>query len=495
MTDVDELSAGELFEQMEAPLSEAASRVVVPKKGKLFEEDGSLKVAIIRPCVSRGKRIGREKLPPIYTPAMLERNAAVFVDWPMYEDHLAEEVVENFSERLAEAKMGDLLEHLQERVRRIKELGGRVRESYWQSDVTFRDDDEYGFQPGAIVGEVIPQPRVQSMLERDPEILNVSINAWPSGAKVGTAPWAPSTRGMVIEGILRKPRGSVDWVFRGGAGGRLLLEGLAEKDWSQVGSNPGEAYYADHGVTAATIEQKILTELKDLKPDQLREYLQENDLEHLIPALVPESSGNPPAPKPGNGGGGISEEQLQAALDRHSEKLTETFEEKLEEAEVDVEDQVQEELSRRTEATKHQGVAFDLLEKAQRDGLPRGWTDKLKQRYSVIADGPGLSNLQEEEREEDGKKVTLSVEEVLKERVKADIQEAVNLIQEAGGAPRLKNLGASKPDPNGQKAGPGKRSSFRSGLSEMGFLEKTDKDGKPVPESEQIREMVEESAG
>ena len=416
---------------------------------------------------------------------MLERNAAVFTDWPMYEDHLAEEAVEKFAEQLQEAKLGDVLEWLEERARRIKELGGRVAESYWQSDVTFGDDGEYGFRPGAVVGTAIPQPGIRTMLEADPEILNVSINAWPSGAKPGTAPWDPQTRGMVIEGILRKPRGSVDWVFRGGAGGRPLVEGLSES----VASILAGAYSAEHdGNGPLAKDQKLLTELKDLQPDQLREYLREHKLEHLIPALAEESSSD------SNGGGGVTAEQLQDALDRQAEKLTESFEERLEEHEGEIEERVQDEAEARDQARSLSSSAYEVIEQAVRDGLPRRWGEKLKERYAVTgADVPAsLQNLSEEEREEDGKVTTLSVEEVLRERVKADVQEAAELIREAGGAPRIRGMGSGKGDPNAVKQGAPVKSSFRTFLREEGIVQPNlERDGEKVSEAEQIREIVE----
>ena len=222
----DHLSAGALFEELDgAPLAEANSRVIVPKRGKLIESDGSMKIAIIRPCVSRGKRLGPQKLPPIYEPKMLERNAKVFSGWPMYMDHLIAEALKEMADELREAAEGtDLLGWLEERSRSIKELGGRILESWWDPELTFEDDDDFGFRPGGVVGRCIPQDEPRRMLEADPGILQTSINAWPSGAKVGHPSWDSSQRGMAIEGIRKRPMGSVDWVFRAGAGGRPLLE-------------------------------------------------------------------------------------------------------------------------------------------------------------------------------------------------------------------------------------------------------------------------------
>ena len=172
----------------------------------LFEWDGqteehvgkTVKLAVIRPCVSRGKRI--RGLPPIYTPEMLAENAAVYTGWLMYADHVTEG-------------------------RSIKEIGGRIIRSWWEPNFTTPRDDAHGWRPGAVLAEALPQPFVRSMLEADPDVLNVSHNAWPTAARVGTM-WG--RKGAVIEGIRSKPEGSVDWVARGGAGGHVLREAAAD---------------------------------------------------------------------------------------------------------------------------------------------------------------------------------------------------------------------------------------------------------------------------
>jgi hypothetical protein len=472
--------AGELFEELDGePLIEQASQVIPARRGKLLQEDGSLRVSVIRPCISRGKKI--RGLSPIYTPRMLAENAAVFTDWPMYEDHLMEEAVGNFSEDLIEANMGDLLEWLQERARKVKELGGRIERSFWNPDVTFEDDSAFGFQKGAVEAQVFPQPRILEMLEADPKILNVSINAYPSGARPGPVPWEAGKRGMLIEGIRRKPRGSVDWVFRGGAGGRLLL---AEED-AGVAVSVLEAFYsAADGKGPLARETDLMKNLQDLKPGDLREFLAE-EAPHLVEALAPE--GDPPAAPTG----GITEERLSELLQEQREEIEAALEERDDEVEERASQLVEERESLRT----YQDRAFELLAEAQSNGLPKGWADDLKRRYTLLPSGPssGLLNIQEEEREEDGKTVTLTELEVLEDRVRADVKRSAELIQEAGGntGPLLEGLGGKAADGDeGPKAAP-KQSAFRDFLRESGDIE-AGEDAKP--ESEQIKEMVVEGA-
>lgn len=498
--DKDRLSYGQIMEELDGePFTIAESQVIVPRRGKLFRDiknpktgeviEGACKIAVIRPCVSRGKKIGG--LHPIYTPQMLAENADVFTDWPMYEDHLAEEAVENFRERLAEAKMGDVIAFLEERARKIRELGGRVEASYYNPELTFKTDKDEGYQKGGVEGIAVPQPGVRAMLEADPKILHNSINAWPSGARPGTAPWDTSVKGMLIEGIRKKPRGSVDWVYRGGAGGRPLL---AEED-ADLAVSVLEAYYAAaHGQGPLSDEDQVKKELKDLKPDELQEYLEEN-ASHLLPALKKEEE---PAPTP-SGGGGISEERLQELLTEQRESLTSDFEQKLKERDEDVDERVKEELKEREGARTLSTKAFELIREAEDNGFPKAWATNLRARYAVLASGPaeGL-RVQEEDLKvtegegEKAKEVTLTPEALIERRVKEDLRECVKLMEAAGGSPAIRGLGPSGPDPQGEGSSRPKApegSAFRQFMRESGDLKEEDGDD-AKSEDEQVTELV-----
>lgn len=398
------LSESELLE--DAALIEGDARLLVPKRGKLFNDAGECKIAIIRPCVSRGKRL--RGLPPIYEAAMLARHAGVFADWPMYMGHLSEE----------------LIEALREAERPLSDLGGRVVESWWDPEFTAPYDDDFGYKPGATVGTARPQPAVQRMLEADPDLLHVSINAWPTAAKPGTA---YGTRGMVIEGIRKKPRGSVDWVYRGGAGGRPLAEtdALAVSILSEHYASVPESAMAD-------------LDLKNLTAEQLREKLSESNPELLAELIKPSS---PAAPAPA--GKGVTLEEVQALL-----------EEKEEEIEAIVEERVAEATETLGTARELEKFAHGLIEGA---GLGPSWTADLKRRYTVLPSGPTEALKVSEGEDEEGKKIP--PREVLKRLVEADVQHAADLIAEAGGRRGfVTGLGRTSPDPASSSTTPRKGS-------------------------------------
>lgn len=502
------ISAGELFEE-NAQLEEASSGLIVPKKGKLWEErdDGTFvgKVAIIRPCVSRGKRI--RKLPPIYSPRMLAEHAGVFSGWPMYIDHLMEQAVEELTERLEEAGQDELLEYLQERARSVKELGGRIERSYWDPEVTFEDDADFGYQPGAVVGDYVPQPKVREMLEADPKILNVSINAWPTGARPGSAPWDTSTKGMMIEGIRKVPMGSVDFVFKGGAGGRPILresEALQERAVSLLEA----AYSSGHSSTDPheDTEDMAVKKLSEMNPEELREHLEEN-APHLVEALAPKDDdadkGKPKAkPKPKKDEDAdadadpVSPEDVKEMIEEGNTALLEKMKDEF--GPEKLEEQVDERLKERDEQRSLQEVAFTALEEAGKNGLPGDWVSELKKNYTLYPSGPAAGLLVESEKDEDDKEIP--PEDVLKKRVKEDVAHAVKLIK-AGGGPVIEGLGASTPDTggsngngegeDGKKPTPKPRdSAFRNFARRNGMLGE-----KAEEEDEKMSEMLSEGRG
>lgn len=158
---------------------------------------------VIRPGIGRGK--GRH----LYEADMLKRDAGVFKGWRMYVDHLSE------SARKA----------LNGLPRSIRDLGGRLVESWWDPDVP--EDSAKGFGKGAVVGISRPVPYVKELIEHDPDLIEASIAARATGVsprRVG------SEQVWVVEGF--EPKGSVDWVTEGGAGGKVvsLIEALYEGD-------------------------------------------------------------------------------------------------------------------------------------------------------------------------------------------------------------------------------------------------------------------------
>lgn len=164
------------------------------------EGDGNVLIHLIRPCVGRGR--GRH----LYEADMLERNAHKFKGWKMYVDHRSPE-----AQRAAHGLP-----------RSVRDLGGRITESWWDPNVPA----EGRFGKGAVVGRCIPTKLIRDLVENDPEIVETSINSMATGVK-------PVTRdgkaALLVEGI--SDRGSVDWVTEAGAGGKVvaLMEAAAEE--------------------------------------------------------------------------------------------------------------------------------------------------------------------------------------------------------------------------------------------------------------------------
>jgi hypothetical protein len=269
--------------QEKAPIAVAAGR---PKFGNVFDDRGIGKAVVIRPCISRGKRI--RGLPPIYTPSMLEANAGVFSGWPMFMDHVP----------------AALAETLAKRGRSVKELGGQVINSYFGKDFVHEDDAQYGYEMGAVLAEVWATEFMRALVGQNPNLLHTSINAWPTAGKPGTH---RGVKGMVIEGIRKQPQGSLDYVVRGGAGGRLLAQEGEENvagEWPTIAEADGwpeearafvvslaESYYS-----APSVEPNTIPDLSKLTPQQLREHVQQH-APHLLPALREEAT----APGAGTG--------------------------------------------------------------------------------------------------------------------------------------------------------------------------------------------------
>lgn len=409
MSEEERLEERELTEC--GPLIEAASQVVVPKRGKLFmteeeakrpEDVGTCKAAIIRPCISRGKRI--RGLPPIYTPRMLAEHADVFTNWPMFMDHLSEDLAE------------ELTGLLEARGRSIRDLGGRVVRSWWDPELKLAEDEERGFEPGGVVARVLPQPPIRAMLEADPELLHLSIAAWPTGAKAGEHRGA---RGYVIEGIRRTPPGSVDWVLRGGAGGRPLEE--AER----LAVSVVESFYAPATVTPPK-------PLSEMSLTELREHLRE------VNPTLSEQLNAPAAPAAPQGG--LTMEALQEALDTQREELEEAFDAKLEERDELAEQRANELVRERDQARANEKVAQTMIREAA--GLTPGFRSQLLERFTVHSDGNDLL-LAESDTDEQGKEVPAA--DVFRTRVQEHIDGAVALINESRGGPAVRGQGRSAP--------------------------------------------------
>ena len=514
--ETESLEEGAVLESSDLlPVVESRATLIVPKKGKVFEKreveiGGKVqevnvgRFAIIRPCVSRGRRL--RGLPPIYEAQMLAESAGVFTNWPMYADHLTEQlkeaIWESMVESLGEAKVKALEGRLLEAGRSIKELGGRLLNTWFDPELVTEEDAERGYRKGGVVGDVIPQPFIYEMLEADPGILNVSINAWPRRVRVGRPSWDSSVKGAVIEGIASKPPGSVDFVFRGGAGGRPLAEEdrkVAVTILESAYPSPREGNPEEPAVKKKLSEMSA-DEIQALPKTQLVEAIKKEGGEAVAKTVAEavalgNSGGN------GNGGsdGGtpLTAERVSEMLTEQERRLNESFESKLK----DAREEGDKELRERDEARDLEAVAHSVLQEAKDNDFPQAWVDQLKPRYTVTSTsiGSGLKLNESDLTDSEGEKI--DPKETMRERVKADVAEAIKLMEAGGGKPRVKGFGPTAPDPQGEGKGEdGKRTAEKGGTAIvrearkdafLGFLaESGDLSGDDERDAARLAEMV-----
>lgn len=437
----EDLNEGVLLEGDDlAPCIEAEPQIIVPKKGPLWEHLGGDeyrgKFAVIRPCISRGRSIRGYQ--PIYEGQMLAEHASVFKGWPMYSDHLSEQLAEAF------------MEALQEKGRSIKDLGGRLAETWYDPDLVMEGDDDAGYRKGGVVGWVHPQPWVREMLNADRQVLHTSINAWPTKVKVGRASWDTAKKGAVIEGIRAKPMGSVDFVFRGGAGGRPLA--VSEEDRQLAVSVLESAYPSPRRNPKETNVKKLsemsAAEIKALPQAKLVELLKEEGGESVAESVaeaialgVTGNGGSTVLPE----GAALTAESLAEALTEQERRLNDRFDKRLKEDRESRDGELEE----RDEARDLEGVAHATLAEAHTNGFPQAWVDQLTPRYTVTAQGIGTGLKLAESDLTDGEGQKLDPKTAMKEKVRADIEESIKLIEAGGGKPRVKGFGQTVKDPQG----------------------------------------------
>lgn len=454
-----------------APIAQAAGRA---KFGPIFNSEGIGKAVVIRPCISRGRRI--RGLSPIYTPNMLEANAGVFNGWPMFMDHVPPELAQTL------AKYG----------RSVKELGGQIIKGTWAKDYLHEDDQQYGYQKGAVLAEMWATPFIRKTVGENANLLHTSINAWPKSGKPGPVPWKPGTKGMVIEGIRSQPQGSVDFVVRGGAGGRLLTQESAvegEPAWPEVGEWDDQDRQLVVSVAESIYASGQMTPLPT-KPEELKDYLAENAA-HLLPALAEADSEDNAAiaalVKKGKTrkqaeaivSGSKEEKSEEAVTIADVRTLVESMNEgapSAEEFEERLAERAEEIIAERETHRSLAAIAAQLIEAAP--GIPTSWKSDLKARYAVRPEGPADALLVEAEVGDDGSEAK-SVEQVLREAVAADLDHARGLIADAKGKPRVTGEGAKTPDAgDGEKTGKsqeGQTPYWRERFVSMGLAESEDK--------------------
>lgn len=467
-----------------APIAVAAGR---PKFGSVFDDQGVGKAVVIRPCMSRGARL--RGLPPIYTPQMLEKHASVFDGWPMFRDH-AKPVVD------ALARAG----------RSVNELGGQVLKGRWNPTFTQEGDGDYGYQKGGVLAEVWATPLVRRIVGENPNLLHTSINAWPTAGKPGPAPWRPGSKGMVIEGIRRQPQGSVDFVVRGGAGGRLLLEGVdGEPGWPEIGEWSAEDVALVVSLAESLYASRQMTTIALPKdPTELQAYLQEH-APHLLPALGEDKgriivtlseadADEAEVAKLMKGGmsmkaawAKVKSGKSDSGDDKVSEGITEADVRRIlqesqsamptvDEFEQRLQESTERMLREADERSRLSVTALALIEAAK--DIPDSWKTDLKARYTPTAAGAPAPLIVESDdlTGEDGK--TLTASQVVEARVARDIDHVHSLLAEARGKPRVTGEGGGQRD---RQEDAGSSSStdghWRQAFVGLGLAESADKAG------------------
>lgn len=360
-----------------------------------LQDDGTVLIHVIRPTIGQG--LGRHK----YTADMLRENAEVFSGWKMYIDHQSPE---------AKQAAGGL-------PRSIRDLGGRILESWWDDSVPA----EGRFGQGAVVAKVKPVGQVKALIEEDPELLEASIRAKATevhqAVEDGEQVW-------VVEGIRQNPPGSVDWVSEGGAGGRVadLIEGLVADEDENEPAEGGD----------------VVKQLEEALRDP------ESGASRAVRELVAERTA-----------AAIKE---QAA--KHEQELTEARAEAAEEARKEAlaeVEQVAADAKRQIELRDLRDEAHKMISEA---ALPSKAEEKLLSEYALGEEpSPKLDQVATEEK---------TALDLLTEAVETDIREARELIAEVAPA-KVEDQGPSDSDGEVAPAAPAEKPFFQEFLEEAGI--------------------------
>lgn len=383
----------------------------------VVQPDGTFIVDVIRPCVGRGRGTH------LYEADMLERDAGVFAGWKMYVDHLSDQ---------ARRALGGL-------PRSVRDLAGRLTESWWDPDVPA--DPERGFGQGAVRARMKPVPYVRELVEADPELVDFSINADATGVR---PTMVGGKRAWLVEGI--KPKGSVDVVTEGGAGGRV--------------ASIIEAHMSLEDQEAALFE--------DVSDDDLGAYLKEHRPGLLEALGIGEGDDGDGDGKPDGGAGKdgdevtITPDALREALSTDEGKALvreivaddDTLRDLVEAQVADERDAIRAEAEasahRRIEVRDLRDTAHGLIEAAK---LPEAFEREAKAKFDLTDEGPteGLDVLPELD---DSGSVVKSAHDVLTEAVNNEITHARDLMASISPT-RVRGQGPTTPKDAGEGDGDG----------------------------------------
>jgi hypothetical protein len=350
--------------------------------------DGLIPLVVIRPGLGRGK--GSH----LYEADMLARNAPVFQGWKMYVDHQSPE---------AKKVQGGL-------PRSMRDLGGFVKEAWWDPSYSTPKDAERGHQTGAVLGLAKPTKFMRSLIEDIPEAVGASISASATSVRPtvhnGKQVW-------LVEGI--QPKGSVDWVTEAGAGGQVIsmMEAL-EESWSQEEEEAELMGAMTDGELREWLarERPELLESLDLEPDDLRETAYEEEEDDMTPEQIAEALSTE------EGLAAISPIVEAVVVEVLAPRLQSLIEAALEDERELMQAEADASANRKLQMRDFRELAHQMIRESR---LLEAFQVPLKKRYDIV-DGQPTQPLDVLDVRE-GATVVKTAEEVLREQVAADIEE------------------------------------------------------------------------
>ena len=364
---------------------------------------------------------------------MLAENASKFAGWKQYLDHLSPE---------ARKAAGGL-------PRGVRDLGGRLQETWW--DPSFPAGDR--FEQGAVIGMSRPVKAIRELIDDDPALVEASISASATGVR---PIMHDGSRAWLVEGI--HDRGSLDWVTEAGAGGRIapLLE---------------SAY-----ASAADVELALVESMDD---GEYQEYLREHGRAAAGPNAHTPEGGDDVELTPE-----VVQEALKKALADSPTILTEAMQSDAVQEHVSslVEAQIAEErdlIEARAQARVDRAFQLAGLEReAHRliaeSKLPDSWQEGLRKRYALAENRP-TSDLDVHDDFDDDGNVVKPAADKLREALDADIEAERSKLREASPT-RVRGAGTrveeSAPGEGGEgepKGPPAERPYWATVLNEAGF--------------------------
>lgn len=368
-TDVDEQPRpSDLLIREQQPLHILQS--TDPGGDGVFNADGTVDIVIARPCAGRGSA-GH-----IFEAAMLEREHPKMRGLSIFVNH------DSPVARKARAGLP----------RSPSELGGVIRETYFDPAFTTPDDAKFDYGPGAPIGRCVLTDEMEALVRKIPEAVKASMNMQATGVHRGD--WN-GKKGWVVEGFEDdKETQSFDLVTAAGAGGRVrsVLEAL---------HNPAD-------------DLPFGDEELDMSGMTVQEALETPEVKGHIELKIQE---------------GLAAQAAAQAI-----SIQEAVTAAVEETRASIRDEVRDELGQDAKWGRLNAAALKIIESLK---LPASAKDKLRHDYRLIeghsdddpvTPAPALSII---EAVMDGDIVTKPAKDVLREAIEEDAKALRLILREA----------------------------------------------------------------